>query len=264
MAWETEEARVLANEHTDPTLGHLVIAAPAISRLAEPGQFVELCPSLTGDPLLPRPFDVHYADAAKGELEVIYRVKGRGTHLLQDLAEGEPLAVNGPFGKSLDPLLRRGGSIALIGRGAGISPLYFVALRAKAYGGSVRAYLSARTRHLLIPFEKLNGVAEIITHTDEARPGHLVTDDFARDLRHTAVDSAFVAGSRRLAQATVQLGYDHGFTAYGYAESYMACGFGHCKACAVPTVHGYLLNCLDGPVLNLGEVTDEYWTSIPR
>ena len=33
-------------------------------------------------------------------------------------------------------------------------------------------------------------------------------------------------------------------------ESGMACGFGACFGCVVPTVHGYIRLCLDGPVLD--------------
>ena len=32
-------------------------------------------------------------------------------------------------------------------------------------------------------------------------------------------------------------------------ESGMACGFGACFGCVVPTVDGYVRLCLDGPVL---------------
>jgi NAD(P)H-flavin reductase len=35
-------------------------------------------------------------------------------------------------------------------------------------------------------------------------------------------------------------------------ESGMACGFGACFGCVVPTKRGYLRLCVDGPVLDAG------------
>ena len=43
---------------------------------------------------------------------------------------------------------------------------------------------------------------------------------------------------------------DHGIPAQLALESGMACGFGACFGCVVPTVDGYLRLCLDGPVLD--------------
>jgi hypothetical protein len=37
-------------------------------------------------------------------------------------------------------------------------------------------------------------------------------------------------------------------------ESGMACGFGACFGCVVPTRSGYLRLCLDGPVLDAAEL----------
>jgi NAD(P)H-flavin reductase len=37
-------------------------------------------------------------------------------------------------------------------------------------------------------------------------------------------------------------------------ESGMACGFGACFGCVVPTRHGYVRLCVDGPVLDASEL----------
>ena len=38
-------------------------------------------------------------------------------------------------------------------------------------------------------------------------------------------------------------------------ESGMACGFGACFGCVVPTKNGYIRLCVDGPVLDAAELT---------
>jgi NAD(P)H-flavin reductase len=37
-------------------------------------------------------------------------------------------------------------------------------------------------------------------------------------------------------------------------ESGMACGFGACFGCVVPTRQGYVRLCIDGPVLEAGDL----------
>jgi NAD(P)H-flavin reductase len=56
--------------------------------------------------------------------------------------------------------------------------------------------------------------------------------------------------------AVRQLCAQHGTPAQLALESGMACGYGACFGCVVPTRDGYVRLCLDGPVLDaelLGE-----------
>lgn len=260
--WATCRAVVVRNEPVDATMYRLTLDAPEIAATAGPGQFAMLrLPEQ--EPVLPRPFDLHDAAPAGGTIDIVYRVKGRGTRLLTQLPPHAHIEAQGPFGLRVDGLLEGASRIAVVGRGAGCSPLSFVAKRAHELGVEVDAYLSARNRRLLGPFTALRGFAHLTTQTDDDQPGSLVTDDLARDLDRYALDAAFVVGSRRLSLATLALAERHGFTAYGFAETYMPCGFGHCKACAIPTDHGYVLACMDGPVMNLGTVSDAYWKNAP-
>jgi NAD(P)H-flavin reductase len=43
---------------------------------------------------------------------------------------------------------------------------------------------------------------------------------------------------------------EHGVPAQLAMESGMACGYGACFGCVVPTVEGYVRLCLEGPVLD--------------
>lgn len=261
-AWVTEAASVVSNEPNDGSMYHLTLHAPAVAALAGPGQFVALQLAEL-EFLLPRPFDLHFAEPDSGRIEVVYRLKGRGTQLLAGLKAGERLELQGPFGRAVDPLLEDKTRIALVGRGAGISPLNFIARRAHQKGVAVSAYLSVRNERLLEPFRAMVEIAEVVQRSDDLDPGHLVSDDFAADLQARPVEMAVAVGSRRLAKATLALGQQHGFRAFAFSETYMGCGFGHCKACAIPTRDGYVLGCIEGPAIDLCEVSDEYWANIP-
>ncbi len=261
--WVVETGTVLANQAVDATLSRLTLAVPQVARLAAAGQFV-VVRIPRADALLPRPFDLQSADATSGTIDIVYRVKGRGTHALAEVTHGSALELHGPFGRHADEVLSGLGRIALVGRGAGSSPLTFLAVRARELGIEVDAYLSARTELLLTPFHRLWELTRVATQIDDREPGKLVTAHLERDLERQRFDAAFVVGSRRLARATLDLARRHGMRAYTYAESHMGCGFGHCKGCAVPTRRGYALACVDGPLIDLEEVSDAYWAKISR
>lgn len=263
--WASVEAVVQRNEAIDQTMHHLVVEAPRIARFAEAGQFVVVVPGGPEhlDLVLPRPFDLHHADADDGTIEVVYRVKGKGTRELAQLRPGSHVVVNGPFGRPVREVISPGSRIALIGRGAGISPLCFVAMRAWYVGAVVDAYLSARKRVLLAPFLARLGHANVFEQTDDVDPGVVVTDWLEEQLGKRPIDAAFVVGSRRLTRATADLAKKNAFVAYCFAETYMGCGFGHCKGCTIPTHDGYKLACVDGPAIDVQELSDAYWDTIP-
>ena len=47
-------------------------------------------------------------------------------------------------------------------------------------------------------------------------------------------------------------------------ESGMACGYGACFGCVVPTKDGYVRLCVDGPVLDADTLTSDVTMSVPR
>ncbi len=260
--WFVESAKLIANVAVDPMMYHLTLLAPNIAEAAKAGQFVTVTIA-DRHILLPRPFDIGFADEASGRIELVYRIKGRGTKALSRLVAGDQLDVQGPFGKSVEPILKGISRMAVVGRGAGISPLTFVGCYARSSGILVTAYLSARKPVLLTPFDRLSKVATVVTHTDVQEPGGLVTSHLERDLASVHMDIVFTVGSRRLAKSVLNLSHRYNFRVYGFAESHMGCGFGYCKSCAVPMKSGYALACVEGPVIDLKEVSDAYWQSVP-
>ena len=50
--------------------------------------------------------------------------------------------------------------------------------------------------------------------------------------------------------AVKRIADDHGIPAQLAMESGMACGYGACFGCVVPTRRGYVRLCVDGPVID--------------
>jgi NAD(P)H-flavin reductase len=55
-------------------------------------------------------------------------------------------------------------------------------------------------------------------------------------------------------EAVRALTAEHNIPAQLALESGMACGFGACFGCVVPTKNGYVRLCVDGPVLEAGSL----------
>jgi dihydroorotate dehydrogenase electron transfer subunit len=227
----------------------------------EPGQFVMLSPGARGgaerdDPLLPRPMAVYRERRAGGgaEIEVLYKVAGRGTALLADARPGDRVRVLGPLGRGF-PLPPDGARALLVGGGTGIASLYELAARAAARA-DVRVLLGARAAGDLMgraDFAALAGVALRVA-TEDGSEGHrgLVTELLAQELADgDAV--VYACGPTPMMRAAACLA--EGRRTLVSLENPMACGFGVCLGCAAPLAGGgFGLVCRDGPVFEAARV----------
>ena len=188
-------------------------------------------------PFLPRAFSV--LRATSGELHFMLDDVGPGTARLMELAVGDELWVAGPFGKPFAPP-RDGRRPVLVGGGVGTAPL---AILQDELGGA-EALLGFRDAAHALGAALLRDAR---VATDDGSVGHhgLVTELLDVD-DHIEV---YACGPPLMLEAIRALCEDHDVPAQLALESGMACGFGACFGCVVPTRDGYLRLCVDGPVL---------------
>jgi NAD(P)H-flavin reductase len=88
--------------------------------------------------------------------------------------------------------------------------------------------------------------------TDDGTVGHhgLVTELLREALEATAQPEVYACGPPAMLEAVRALAAETGTPAQLALESGMACGFGACFGCVVPTREGYLRLCVEGPVLD--------------
>ncbi len=84
------------------------------------------------------------------------------------------------------------------------------------------------------------------------RPG-LVTELLREELRPG--DVVYACGPPQMLEGVRALCSEHDTAAQLALESGMACGFGACFGCVVPTKNGYVRLCVDGPVLDADQLT---------
>jgi NAD(P)H-flavin reductase len=210
-------------------------------------------------PFLPRAFSVLRAQA--DELHFLIEDVGPGTKRLCELEPGEELLLVGPLGNGFTPP-RDGREPLLVGGGVGIAPL---AIWQDELGSDTTALLGFRDS------EHAAG-AVLLAHptlaTDDGSAGHhgLVTELLEDELDQRGDEiEVYACGPPAMLEAIRTACVDRGVPAQLALESGMACGFGACFGCVVPTVDGYIRLCLDGPVLEAEHLCDvaEHRSGLP-
>jgi dihydroorotate dehydrogenase electron transfer subunit len=223
----------------------------------KPGQFYMLTASErwgggAGErPFLPRAFSVLRAHA--GELQFLIEDVGPGTRRLCELRPGDDLLLVGPLGNGFAPP-RDGHVPLLVGGGVGIAPLAIWQDELGAGGIPFRVLLGFRDGHHAKGAALLDNPA---VATDDGSVGHhgLVTELLEDELDAVADDVEVSAcGPPAMLEAVRELCGRHHVPAQLALESGMACGFGACFGCVVPTVDGYVRLCVDGPVLDAAKL----------
>lgn len=196
--------------------------------------------------------------AIGGEAHFLLEDVGPGTRRLCELEPGERLLLLGPLGRGFRAPAE-GRRALLVGGGVGIAPLaiWQDALAGKAGGplgesAAVGVLLGfrdgARARGARL-FES----AEIATDDGSLGRHGLVTELLAERLNDDPHATVYACGPAPMLEAVRAICARCAVPAQLALESPMACGFGACHGCVVPTRDGgYLRVCVDGPVFDAG------------
>lgn len=261
-------ATVLYNDRLAPGYYRMGIAwkTPDVS----PGQFAMLRVTEGLDPLLRRPFGIYdvigsrpgkSSGTLRGDgIELVYRVVGRGTHIMSEKRPGEPVDVLGPLGQGFPPPNAPDDKIVLVGGGMGVVPLH---LFAKTLTGATLLFGTRGEREAAIAraFSKDLDLKKLEIATEDGSTGRrgLATDLLVDELESGTV--VYACGPPAMLKAVAGLALSRDALCYVSLERAMACGIGVCLGCAVKRktseetgVNTYGMVCSDGPVFNAEEI----------
>jgi dihydroorotate dehydrogenase electron transfer subunit len=209
-------------------------------------------------PFVPRAFSVLRAPAQTLELQFMLDDVGPGTERLCELAAGEGLAILGPLGIGFMPP-RGGRAPLLVGGGVGIAPL---AIWQDQLGGAP-ALLGFRDAAHAAGAALL---ADAEVATDDGSVGHhgLVTELLDARLASGEDVEVYACGPPPMLEAVRARCAATDTPAQLALESGMACGFGACFGCVVPTLNGYLRLCVDGPVIDAARLESALIAGAPH
>ena len=213
------------------------------SHITASGQFVNI--KLDGF-YLRRPISV--CNVEGNELTIIYKVVGDGTEAMANMSEGEKLLTLTGLGNGYDTSLS-GDEPLLIGGGAGVPPLFYLARKLIKEGKRPRAILGFGSSDEVFykeEFEKI-GVPVTITTVD----GSCGVKGFVTDAMNIPYTYFYTCGPEPMLKAI----YDKSETSGQFSfEERMGCGFGACMGCSCKTKYGNKRICRDGPVLVKEEI----------
>ena len=257
---------ILSNQEISPGYYRMQILAPEYNRLAQPGQFVMFRVQRSLPPLLRRPFGIFRTGYAQPDcdgmppkefIELIYKVVGSGTEIMQELHQGDRVELLGPLGKGFD-LGDPDEEKILVGGGIGLVPLYMLAEKMVA-NSKVRLLMGGRTRDDIITvteFERLGVETYVSTEDGSLGEEGLVTQVLERKLKKYPKASVYACGPMPMIDAVQKICSLHKTPLQVSLEALMACGVGACLGCVVKGAgHSegnpqYLCTCKQGPVFD--------------
>jgi dihydroorotate dehydrogenase electron transfer subunit len=202
-------------------------------------------------PFLPRAFSVMRARPRPNGVDLDFLIEdvGPGTNRLAELDAGEDVLLVGSLGNGFAPP-REGRAALLAGGGVGIAPLAIWQDELGADGIESTTLLGFRDQSHAHGADLLHNAT---VATDDGSVGHhgLVTELLEDELEDRADEvEVYGCGPPAMLEAVRAICAGRGVPAQLALESGMACGFGACFGCVVPTQDGYIRLCVDGPVLD--------------
>jgi ferredoxin--NADP+ reductase len=247
--FEIKKKRVLT-----PQTKLIIVDAQTIASKVQPGQFVVLRIHEEGERI---PLTVADFDREAGTLTLIFQEVGKSTVHLGTLEEGDAIRdLVGPLGKATH--IENFGTVACIGGGIGIAPIYPIARALKGVGNRVVSVIGARCKDLLILEEEMTEVSdEICVTTDDGSYGKqaFVTQEMERFINDGCkFDFAIGIGPVPMMKAFALVTTKYGIMAKVSLNPIMVDGTGMCGVCRVSVGGKTRFACVDGPEFDAAEV----------
>jgi dihydroorotate dehydrogenase electron transfer subunit len=236
---------------------HVIGAEDATGPVPQPGQFYMLSSERSwggqeGErPYLPRAFSYARARASGAgvALDFLLEAIGPGTGRLAGLAPGEGLCLVGPLGIGFEHDAANRRSL-LVGGGIGVAPLLCLEEQLLSAGEVAHVLVGFRTALHAQAAALFAGEPTVVTDDGSVGRQAFVTELLREELDADPEARVFACGPPPMLEAVRALCAERETPAQLALESGMACGFGACFGCVVPTREGYLRLCVDGPVLD--------------
>jgi len=255
-----QTVQIVSNERDTDLYFRLVVDAPQIAPLVQPGQFAHVRILPMRDALLRRPFSIFQVSG--NTLSILYKTIGQGTEALSRMCCGEELNMIGPLGHGFTVPPPAGETPLLVAGGYGMAALYLLAQRSPVkgvvfVGGCRRVDILCEKE-----FRALGWEVRVTTEDGSHGEKGLVTQALLTELgRHAPGRKLFACGPTPMLKAVGRLAADFGLQAELSLDEHMGCGIGVCLTCVLPIKAGdsweYQRTCTEGPVFDSRQIAWE-------
>ena len=236
---------IVDKSQLSPNVTRLVVEAPRIAEIRQPGQFVIVRRGPGAERI---PLTIAAADPAAGTISLIIQSIGKSTSDLVELELGDAITdIAGPLGRATE-LITEGHAVC-VGGGVGTAVILPIALELARRGVRVTSVIGGRSREWVILEDELAACGTVIACTDDGsygRPG-FVTEALADVIAAGGIDEVFAVGPVPMMRAVAEMTRPAGLKTTVSLNPVMVDGTGMCGGCRV-TVHGETrYACVDGP-----------------
>jgi ferredoxin--NADP+ reductase len=241
-------AKILVKEQLSENVFKMILDGPKIAQKRKAGQFVVLRIHEEGERV---PLTIADADPNKGTITIIFQVVGKSTGHLADLNVGDDLLdLVGPLGKPTH--IEKVGTVACIGGGVGIAPVYPITQALKNAGNYVISIIGARTKDLLIMEDEMKAVSdEFVVATDDGSYGFhgFVSQALENKYLMTGkkINEVVAIGPVPMMRAVCDTTKKYNVPTVVSLNSIMVDATGMCGACRVSVGGKTRFVCVDGP-----------------
>jgi len=252
--------QIIANERDTDSYFRLVVRAPQIAPLIQPGQFAHVRILPMKDALLRRPFSIFQATA--DTFSILYKTVGKGTEVLARMRAGDELSVIAPLGHGFTVPPAGGETPLLVAGGYGMAAMFLLAQRSPQKG---IVFVGGRRRVDILCEREFAAIGwEVRSATEDGSHGEqgLVTAPLTRELQKRLPGrKIFACGPTPMLKAVGRLADEFALPAELSMDEHMCCGVGTCLACVIPVQSGagweYQRTCTEGPVFDSRQIVWE-------
>ncbi|MBF0345683.1 MAG: sulfide/dihydroorotate dehydrogenase-like FAD/NAD-binding protein [Nitrospirae bacterium] len=238
--------KILKKEVYSPATYMWVIETPDVAAAAQPGQFVIVCHNETAERI---PLTIADFDADAGTITIVIQAVGKSTREMMTYNEGDQIRdLAGPLGEPSH--IESFGTVALIGGGLGVAPVFPILRALKLKGNKTISILGFRSKDLMFWQERFIRYSdELIITTDDGSRGEkgLVTTPLNRIINERTVDRVIAIGPLVMMKACVEVTRPHGIPTIVSLNPIMVDGTGMCGSCRVTVGSEVKFSCIDGP-----------------
>jgi len=236
---------VVAKSSLSPNVTRLVVEAPRIAEIRQPGQFVivRLGPGAERIPLT-----IAASDAAAGTISLIIQSIGKSTTDLVELEPGDAITdIAGPLGRPTE--LLEAGHAVCVGGGVGTAVILPIALELHRRGVQVTSVIGGRSREWVILEEELREAGEVVVCTDDGSYGRhgFVTQALEDLLAAGGIDAVYAVGPVPMMRAVSEMTRPFAVPTTVSLNAIMVDGTGMCGGCRVSIDGETRYACVEGP-----------------
>jgi len=251
---------IVSQERDADSYFRLVLHAPQIAPLIQPGQFAHVRILPLKDALLRRPFSIF--QVAGDTFSILYKNVGKGTDVLSRMRTGEELSVIAPLGHGFTVPPTGGDTLLLVAGGYGMAAMFLLAQRSPQKG---IVFVGGRRRVDILCEKDFAAIGwEVRATTEDGSHGEkgLVTHPLIAELKRNASgNKLYACGPTPMLKAIGTIAEDFNLPAELSMDEHMCCGVGTCLTCVIPVKVGdsweYQRTCTEGPVFDSRQIVWE-------